>query len=446
MAKRNTGRKKHSQSLLVGDELYTILKGANRANIKELEDSFGLCIEGKSSLTIRHDDQQALSRYVSFIKEDLLPKAQSIFDNAKKAYEAQDQAADRPLSSFRPTQQEISDFTAYFKKRLPEFISQSMATAQKSQNAQNLTPKFTKEASGKKGKSVAKGPIETASKIALKELEYRGPNEGQKQKAQHSAILDPDVDLVFSLGLTGSGKTYGSMYAALQMLARGDIEKIYVIRPYVPSGRHRMGDVPGGEAQKLAGLMKGVINNVNKMLDPECGLNYSALAQKGLIELQPMDKTRSLTFDNCVVIVTEAQNIDYDQQDLLQRIGENCTLILDGSLEQQDTIVAYPTLIDWVLRYADDPLTPFIYYNQDEDIVRSPQSLRHVLAHKKQMPEGYVDYREHTPEYKRGGPLIDAVRNNGALANKAAAQACKRTLEQYSAAPKPNSTARVLRF
>lgn len=438
MAHRKSNSKKHTRTLTITDEISTILKGTRRANFQKLEHSFDLSIEGKTSLTIKHNNPETLERAVTFLQQTLIPQAIEINTKAREDF-AEDETQQ---GEYRPRQKEIDAFRNYFESALTSFISESLAAATK---LEKVTAKFQKQAAAKPA-NAAVAPLarangqkpaaalndnRTAARLGLKPIEFRGPKGGLKQRTHYQAIEDRNTDLVFSIGRTGSGKTFTSLHASLAMLQRGDIEKIYLIRPYVPSGRHRMGDVPGNEAKKLGGLMKGVIDNIHKVIDPACELNFSKLAEKGLIELQPLDKSRSMTFDNCVVIITEAQNVDYDHSDILERIGENCTFVLDGSLEQKDVIVAYPTLIDWVLQYADDPLTPFIFYNEDVDGVRSPQSQRHAQARLKPMPEGYVDFRAYTPEYTRNGPLQDAIKANTILARQAAKTACARTLGQY---------------
>lgn len=434
MGRNNKG---HRQSITLDAELSTIIRGHSRGNYDRLRDIFGVEIQGSDTLSIQHSNAETLSAFVGFFKDTLMVKAEQIRTEGRAK-------AEKP-EDYRPSEKEIKSFESFVETSVKDYVSKACQTVVKVERGQvaNKSAKAAQNAAANGSGSVKK-PLFT-----LPPFEFRGPNDGEKQKALMAAVTDTDTDLVFSIGRSGSGKTYVSLAAALSLLEQQKIEKIYVIRPYVPSGRHRMGDVPGDESRKLRGLMSGVVGNVNQILGKgvpgrDTGVTFENLVQKGLIELQPLDKIRSMSFHNCVVLVTEAQNVDYDQSDILMRIGENCTFILDGSFEQKDMVVAYSSLIDWAIRYADDAATPFVYFNSKDDCVRSPQSARHAAALERAMPAGYQDIRPLTPEFSRNAGMMQATKANVELACKLVEQAAERTLDKYAATPRKNN--KLVRF
>ncbi len=443
-----TKHRGQKQIIMLDAQTSSVMKGQSRKNYEHLSNLFGVEIQGTDTLSISHANAETLAAFVGFFKDTLLPKALEINEAAKEAAENKAQ--------YRPTIKELNTFSDFVEVASKNYIATMCQTAIKAQRGQlggQLSAKQKNAAANTNspsgaplnanGANNAKGNPKSVG-FKLQPLEFRGPKDGRKQRALFNAITDRTTDLVFSLGKSGSGKTYTSLAAALQMLEDQRIEKIYIIRPYVPSGRHRMGDVPGNEAKKLRGLMSGVVNNVDQLLGKDSGASFDTLSQKGLIELQPLDKIRSMSFHNCVVLITEAQNVDYDQSDIMMRIGDNCTFIMDGSFEQKDTIVAYPALVDWAIRYADDAETPFVFFNEKDDVVRSARSARHVDALEKSMPAGYQDIRALTPEFTRNAGMAEAIKTNTSLAQKLVKKASERTLDQYGTPAGQGASTNVL--
>src|SRR6185369_13354205 len=94
------------------------------------------------------------------------------------------------------------------------------------------------------------------------------------------------------------------------------------------------------------------------------------LIKAGKIQAKPLEFMRGKTFKNAWVILDEAQNTTPIQMKLfLTRIGENCTVIVNGDLAQKD-IRGRSGLEDAVRRLHDLPDTAFLAFTK-ADIVRS---------------------------------------------------------------------------
>lgn len=77
------------------------------------------------------------------------------------------------------------------------------------------------------------------------------------------------------------------------------------------------------------------INLCNKLYD--CGTAYQTLKQKGILHFDSTSFLRGMTFDDCIIIVDEIQNLSYQEiYTLLTRIGDNCRVFLCGDLLQDD--------------------------------------------------------------------------------------------------------------
>jgi phosphate starvation-inducible PhoH-like protein len=143
-----------------------------------------------------------------------------------------------------------------------------------------------------------------------------------------------DSDQIFAIGPAGTGKTYIAARVAMKALSLGDIEQIYVARPTVSMGKHRMGFLPG----KLDAKMKPwFIPIVDAFKDEVPAALYDKFYQEGKIEFVSFEHIRGRTFSDSFVILDEAQNCTlHDLKTFLTRIGEDTQLVVCGDLDQCD--------------------------------------------------------------------------------------------------------------
>ncbi len=71
-----------------------------------------------------------------------------------------------------------------------------------------------------------------------------------KQRFLMDAILDTDIDLVFVMGVAGSGKTLVSLACALDMVLEEKFKRLIIARPIIPMGPDP-GALPGTEMEKI---------------------------------------------------------------------------------------------------------------------------------------------------------------------------------------------------
>lgn len=182
--------------------------------------------------------------------------------------------------------------------------------------------------------------------------------------------------IIFGVGSAGTGKTYlAASYAAGELFHR-KVSKIILTRPNVETGRG-LGFLPGELEEKYAPYLDPFDQVFTKCLGR--GFYEYSLKNKD-IEPKPLGFMRGATFDNCIVLVDEAQNATKTEMKmLLSRIGKNCKMIISGDADQCD--ITDSGLVDAVNRLEsidDVAVVRFI----DDDIVRSKLCKQIIVAYK----------------------------------------------------------------
>lgn len=183
-------------------------------------------------------------------------------------------------------------------------------------------------------------------------------------------------DIIFGIGSAGTGKTFiAASYAASQLYHRM-VDRVILTRPNVETGRG-LGFLPGTLEEKYAPYLLPFDAIFTKSLGK--GFYEYCLKNKD-IEPTPLGFLRGSTFDNCIVLVDEAQNCTKEEMKmLLSRIGKNCKMILSGDTEQSD--IPDSGLEDAVNRLEGIHGIEVIEF-LDEDIVRSEICKRIIMAYR----------------------------------------------------------------
>jgi len=182
--------------------------------------------------------------------------------------------------------------------------------------------------------------------------------------------------IVFGVGSAGTGKTYvAATYAAGELFHRR-IQKIILTRPNVETGRG-LGFLPGTLEEKYAPYLEPFDNVFARSLGK--GFYEYALKAK-TIEPKPLGFMRGATFDNCIVLLDEAQNATKEEMKmLLSRIGKNCKMIISGDVDQSD--IPDSGLSDAIHRLDCIPDIEVVRF-MDDDIVRSKMCKQIILAYR----------------------------------------------------------------
>jgi len=153
------------------------------------------------------------------------------------------------------------------------------------------------------------------------------------------AAYDDNYHLVLH-GVAGTGKTFLSLFLALQDVVEDhdDYNKVYIMRSVVPT--RDMGFLPGSAKQKAQ-----VYEEPYKMMCNELfnrGDAYDVLKSKNMCEFLTTSFLRGTTFNNCIIIVDEINNMSFHELDsIITRVGKDCRIIFCGDYRQSDLTDSY---------------------------------------------------------------------------------------------------------
>ena len=184
-------------------------------------------------------------------------------------------------------------------------------------------------------------------------------------------------DIIFGIGSAGTGKTFiAATYAAEQLFYK-KIDKIILTRPNIETGRG-LGFLPGTLEEKYAPYLLPF----DAIFSHALGRGFYEYALKSkTIEPTPLGFLRGTTFEDCIVLVDEAQNCTREEMKmLLSRIGRNCKMIFSGDTEQAD--IPNSGLDDACDRLENIKGVEVIEF-LDEDIVRSEMCKQIIMAYRK---------------------------------------------------------------
>ena len=106
-----------------------------------------------------------------------------------------------------------------------------------------------------------------------------------------------------------------------------------VIRSAVPT--RDIGYLPGNEEEKTR-IYEEPYKDITRELFQR-GDAYQTLREKKLIDFMTTSYIRGLTFNNCIIIVDECQNMSFHELDsIITRVGNNCRIIFCGDFFQSD--------------------------------------------------------------------------------------------------------------
>ena len=157
------------------------------------------------------------------------------------------------------------------------------------------------------------------------------------QRVFHDIISDDNTQLVLCHGIAGTGKTYVSIYKALQdVLRRGTpYDKLIIINPTVDVGNEdKLGFLPGELSANIQQYNESTFTILDKIIGKA---RAGKMIADNKIEIGVLNFLRGTNLENCYVILDEAQNVSPMQiKTLMTRISENCKMIIQGDMSQCD--------------------------------------------------------------------------------------------------------------
>ncbi len=196
---------------------------------------------------------------------------------------------------------------------------------------------------------------------------------GKKQVAPKSATQRKyiqtiqDRDVVFGIGVAGTGKTYLAVAMAVQVLMQKQVNRIVLARPAVEAGE-RLGFLPGDLQEKVDPYLRPLYDALFDLIDYE---RVTRLLEKRVIEVAPLAFMRGRTLSDAFIILDEAQNTTSEQMKMfLTRIGFGSKAVITGDVTQVDLPVGKRSgLIEAERVLSNLEGIEFVYFTE-KDVVR----------------------------------------------------------------------------
>jgi len=216
---------------------------------------------------------------------------------------------------------------------------------------------------------------------------------GKKQVAPKSvnqrkyiqAIQEKDV--VFGIGVAGTGKTYLAVAMAVQALMQKQVNRIVLARPAVEAGE-KLGFLPGDLQDKVDPYLRPLYDALFDLIDYE---RVTRLLEKRVIEVAPLAFMRGRTLSDAFIILDEAQNTTSEQMKMfLTRIGFGSKAVITGDVTQVDLPTGKRSgLIEAERILAGLEDIEFVYFT-DKDVVRHKLVQLIIRAYEEQGKKSHI--------------------------------------------------------
>lgn len=148
----------------------------------------------------------------------------------------------------------------------------------------------------------------------------------------YQALRDKKLYPTIAYGSAGTGKTYGAVEAAVELMTSGKVGQIIVTRPNV-SFADTTGFLPGTAREKMEPWIRPVLQHFDTFLKNKAIIE--SWEKKGKLQFHLLEHIQGLTFDNSFVILDECQNMTLQQLKVfLTRTGKNTKIVLCGDIAQ----------------------------------------------------------------------------------------------------------------
>lgn len=180
-------------------------------------------------------------------------------------------------------------------------------------------------------------------------------------------------------GMAGTGKTFISLYLALQdVLKHKTYENVTIVRSVVPT--RDMGFLPGNQKEKSKAYEQPYFPIVKDLFGR--GDAYDILKNKGIVNFMTTSFIRGTTIDDSIIIVDEVENMTFHEIDsVITRCGKNSKIIFCGDFRQSDLLKKEDR--NGLLKFMDIVYNlrsfDYIEFTQD-DIVRSGLVREYIIA------------------------------------------------------------------
>lgn len=167
---------------------------------------------------------------------------------------------------------------------------------------------------------------------------------------QEALMVDAkEAPLVIIKGMAGTAKTFYSLVVGMEKVYNnptGEYRRIIVCRPNSQFD-DEIGFLPGSEQEKIAPLMRPIVDNLEQILDSDEERRYEdetvlkdkiqEIFDRGIIQTEALNYIRGRSIAKTYLIIDEAQNMTPNQvRGIITRAGKDTKIILLGDPCQID--------------------------------------------------------------------------------------------------------------
>ena len=185
--------------------------------------------------------------------------------------------------------------------------------------------------------------------ITTKSLSPKYKPKTENQRKYVELLNDKKTSLIVALGPAGSGKTLLACVNAIEMLQKGEIQKIILTRPMITVEDEEVGFLPGNLVAKMDPWTKPMFDIFTEYYSMQ---DMIGMLHSGKIEVCPLAYMRGRTFHKSFIIADEMQNSSPTQILMLStRLGEKSKMVIMGDLQQSDSKNRVNGLSDFLDKY-----------------------------------------------------------------------------------------------
>ncbi len=181
-------------------------------------------------------------------------------------------------------------------------------------------------------------PEEVREHIATTTTGKRIKPQSENQRRYIEAIKT--TDLVFAIGVAGTGKSYLAVAMGVAALRERRVNRLILTRPAVEAGE-RLGFLPGDLREKIDPYLRPLYDALYDLMPPE---RSARAMERGEIEVAPLAYMRGRTLNEAFIILDEAQNTTPAQMKMfLTRLGYGSQAVVTGDVTQIDLPQGQPS-------------------------------------------------------------------------------------------------------
>jgi phosphate starvation-inducible PhoH-like protein len=174
-------------------------------------------------------------------------------------------------------------------------------------------------------------PAEMRDVVATSVRGKRIAPQSENQRRYIEAIRKHD--LVFAIGVAGTGKSYLAVAMGVAALRDRKVSRLILTRPAVEAGE-RLGFLPGDLQEKIDPYLRPLYDALYELMPPE---RFARAQERGEIEVAPLGYMRGRTLNEAFIILDEAQNTTAAQMKMfLTRLGFGSQAVVTGDVTQID--------------------------------------------------------------------------------------------------------------